>query len=90
MELLWLALTGAASLAGYLQSRRFVRQRLRFVDAVQKPTAPVIAGAVAGLAALPIAWLLPVVGWVSALVFGMGVGLGTRHGAVDARRLPGS
>ena len=29
---------------GYVKSRKFVRERLRFVDAVHKPAAPVIAG----------------------------------------------
>lgn len=90
MEFLGLGVTFAVTVLGYLQARRFVRQRLRFVDAVQKPAAPLIAGGVAALAAVPVAWLLPAVGLGSALVFGLGVGLGTRHGATDVRRLPGA
>lgn len=88
--LIWLGITGAASLVGYVQSRRFVRQRLRFVDGVQKPVAPVVAGAVAAVVAAPVAWILPFVGTGAAVLFGLGVGIGTRQGAVDVRRLPGT
>jgi hypothetical protein len=76
----------AASIAGYLQSRRFVRNRLRFVDAVQKPAAGLIAGAAAAVIALPIVMLLPLVGTGTALLFGAGVGTGVAAGAKDARR----
>lgn len=86
--LLWLAATGGAGLYGYIQSRRFVRRRLRFVDAVEKPVAPVVAGSLAALAALPVAALLPVIGVGSALLFGASVGLGVRHGVRDNRLLP--
>lgn len=86
--MLWLLITGGVSLFGYIQARRFVRHRLRFVDAVQRPSAGVVAGAVAGLAAGPIAVLLPIVGAVSAIAFGASVGFGVHHGAQDVRRLP--
>lgn len=87
--MLWLLITGGVSLFGYLQARRFVRQRLRFVDAVQRPGAPIISGVVAGLAAGPIAALLPIVGLGSALAFGASIGWGVHHGARDVKRLPG-
>lgn len=87
--MLWTLASGGAALFGYLQSRKFVRGRLRFVDAIEKPAAPVVAGAVAALAAGPVVWLLPVVGGLSAVVFGLGVGLGVHHGARDVKRLPG-
>lgn len=87
--LFWLLATGAVTLVGYLQTRRFVRGRLRFVDVIEKPAAPIVAGAVAALAAWPVAWLLPIVPAASAIVFGVGVGLGVRHGAQDVKRLPG-
>lgn len=87
-ELLMLAVAGVATIAGYAKARQFVRRRLRFVDAVQKPVAPVAAGAVAALVAAPVVWVLPVLGTVSALVFGVGVGLGVFHGARDVKRLP--
>ena len=43
LELIGLVATGAVSIWGYVQSRRHVRGRLRFVDAVQKPITPVVA-----------------------------------------------
>jgi len=77
--------SGAAG-AGYVGSKRFVKEKLRFVDQVQKPSAPVIAGTVAGLAAIPVVALLPFVGAGTALVFGIAVGAGTRAGVRQIRR----
>jgi hypothetical protein len=89
-ELILLAGTGVVTLFGYLKSRRFVRERLRFVDAAHRPAAPIIAGAAAALVAGPVVWLLPVVGAPTALIFGVGVGWGVYHGSRDVRkRLPG-
>lgn len=83
-----LVLLGAAAGigAGYLKVRRFVRERLKFVDAVQTTAAPYAVGAVAALAAAPVVWLLPVVGAGTALVFGAGMGLAVSHGARDVRK----
>lgn len=90
LDIIFWAGTGAAALFGYLKSREFVRERLRFVDAAHKPTAPVIAGAAAALAAAPVVWILPVVGAPTALIFGFSVGWGVHHGSRDTRkRLPG-
>ncbi len=86
--LIWLGVTGAASVFGYIKSRQFVRRRLRFVDAVQNPGVPLAAGGIAALAALPLA-ALPVITTVSAVVFGVGIGAGVLHGARDVKRLPG-
>lgn len=72
--------------AGYTRMRRFVRERLRFVDGVQRPAAPLVAGVVAVIVASPIAWILPVLGGGTALLFGAGMGLAVRHGARDLRR----
>ena len=80
--LLWLALTGAAAAGAFLLTRDFVRRRLRFVDAVQKPAAPLVAGAAATLVALPVVALLPVVGPASAVV----VGASAAYGLVQGRR----
>jgi|OpeIllAssembly_1097287.scaffolds.fasta_scaffold294328_2 hypothetical protein len=81
--------SGAAG-AGYVGSKRFVKDKLRYVDQVQKPSAAVIAGTVAGLAALPVVALLPFVGAGTALVFGVAVGAGTRAGVRQIRRwIPG-
>ncbi len=84
--LVMFALTLVVVAAGYMVSRRFVRDRLRFVDAAQRGTAPFIAGAgaflVGGLAAL----VLPFVGVGAALSFAVAVGLGVAAGARDIRR----
>ncbi|MEJ2237083.1 MAG: hypothetical protein P8X82_02200 [Gemmatimonadales bacterium] len=87
--IIWVGVTGAASIFGYLKSRQFVRRRLRFVDAVQNPGIPLAAGGIAGLVALPVVAILPVVSAVSAVVFGVGIGAGVLHGARDVKRLPG-
>src|SRR5213594_782096 len=62
-------LIGAAALGGgFVATRNFVRRRLRFVDAVRSPAAPLVAGIAGGLAAsvvaLPLGALLP---WGSGL-----------------------
>lgn len=84
-----LVLTLAAGLVGYLLARSFVHHRLRFVDAVQSPLAPIVAGVVAALLAWPLA-LLPAVTITTALVFGIGTGLGTASGARLVRRAEGN
>jgi hypothetical protein len=90
LELVMAGATGAVTLFGYLKARHFVRDRLRFVDAAHRPSAPVVAGAVATGVAIPVVILLPVVGIPSALIFGVGVGWGVHHGSRDVRkRLPG-
>lgn len=78
--MLWLAITAAAAVGAYLWTRGFVRKRLRFVDAVQKPVAPIVAGAAATLVALPVVALLPVVGTATAIVVGAGTALGVAQG----------
>ena len=89
IETIVLATTLAATVGGHVASRRFVRERLRFVDAAQKRRAPWIAGAAACLVAAPFAWLLPFIGGGTALLFGLGVGSGVAIGARDIRRATG-
>ncbi len=89
IDLLWLGLTGAASIAGYIKTRQFVRKRLRFVDAVAKPSTPLIAGTAAALVAGPVMVILPIVTATSGVLFGLGVGAGVLHGSKDHKRLPG-
>jgi len=73
-------LVGVAALAGgYVGARRFVRRRLRFVDAVQSPAAPIVAGVAAAAVALPVA-RVPVVTGATAVAFGVGVGTGVASG----------
>lgn len=80
-----LLLTTATGVGGYLLARNFVRRRLRFVDGVQSPWAPWIAGAGAGLLTAPLT-LLPLLGTAMVAAFGLGIGLGTASGARAIRR----
>lgn len=84
-ELIGLVVTGIAAIGGYVKTRSFVKRRLRYVDAAQKPAAPVIAGAAAAVIAAPVVAVLPFVGAPAAIIFGVGVGVGTRAGARDIR-----
>ena len=73
---------GLAALGGgFWGARRFVRRRLRFVDAVHRPAAPLLAGVAAAAVALPVA-ALPVVTVATAVAFGVGVA----GGVASARR----
>jgi hypothetical protein len=85
-----LAITLAVALVGYWQSKYFVRNKLRFVDAVHKASAPLLAGLAAAAVALPVVWLLPVVGTGTAIAFGASVALGVNAGARDIRRRIGA
>ena len=91
--MLQIIITLVAGGLGFFLARNFVRRRLRFVDAVHSPVAPFVAGTVAAVLAWP-AVLLPLITLPTALVFGIGTGLGTasgsralRHHAGDQRRL---
>jgi hypothetical protein len=77
--------TLAAGLAGYLLARRFVSHRLRYVDAVQSRFAPLGAALTATLVIWPLT-MLPVITLTTAIVFGIGTGLGTASGARLVRR----
>lgn len=88
LELVMMILVAIAALAGYARTRQFVRERLRFVDAVRRGWAPFLAGAGAALVAAPVAWLLPAVGTGAALVFGGAVGWGVVTGRRDHHQLP--
>ena len=84
----FLASTVLAILA-YSQARNFVTRRLRYVDAVQSAIAPIIAGLVAGVIALPLVAFLPLVGIGTALTLGIAVGAGVAAGAREVRtKLP--
>ena len=78
-------LTTAVGLFGYLMARNFVRNRLRFVDAVQTPWAPLAAGTFAFVLTWPLA-LLPLLSVAPGVVFALGVGVGTLSGARMIRR----
>jgi hypothetical protein len=82
-------LIGIAVLGGgFVATRNFVRTRLRFVDAVRKPAAPLIAGLVATAVALPVAALPLVTVWTAA-AFGLGVAGGVASGRRPPELPPG-
>ena len=85
--MLQLLLTVAAGLGGYLISRNFVRNRLRFVDAVHRAWFPLVAGVLGFLLAWPLS-LLPLVSAGPAAIFGLGVATEARmvRRADDPRR----
>jgi hypothetical protein len=78
-------LAAVAAALGYIQARRFVSSRLRFVDAAQHPFLPVVTGVGAALIALLVVPFLPWVGAGTALLLGLGVAGGTAVGAKDVR-----
>lgn len=83
-------LVGAAALGGgFVFTRGFVRRRLRYVDAIHKPAAPWIAGAVATAVALPIT-ALPLITLGTAIAFGVGVAGGVASGRKEPGLLPPS
>jgi hypothetical protein len=84
-ELIGLFATGAAGIGGFAATRSFVRERLRYVDLVQKRRAALLAGGAATLVAAPVVAILPLVGAGTALLFGAGVGYGVYKGARDVR-----
>ena len=84
-ELIVLLALAAVPLGAFVFTRRFVRERLRYVDAVQKKRVALLAGGVAAIAAVPVVALLPVVGAGTAVLFGGGVGFGVFKGARDVR-----
>jgi hypothetical protein len=79
-----LIVLGAAVVA-YVQVRRFVRERLRFVDGIQRRGLPFAAGVATTLAMFPVVWLLPGVGGGMAILIGGAIGLGVSRGARDVR-----
>ncbi len=87
-EIIGIAATGAAGVAGYLTSKDFTQKKLRFVDAAHKPGAAIVAGVVAAVVAAPIVWLLPIVGAGTAIVLGAGVALGVKSAQRSRHLLP--
>ncbi len=83
-SLIMFAVSAAVGVAGYVGARGYVRRRLRFVNAVQSPVAPIIAGAGAFLLTSPIA-ILPFLSLGLPVLFGLAVGFGTSRGARDIR-----
>jgi hypothetical protein len=85
LEVISLALAVTAGVFAFGFARGFVRRRLRFVDTVRSPIAPILAGGVAALIAWPFT-LLPLITGLTAAVFGIGAGLGTASGVKALQR----
>jgi len=67
-------------------TRRFVRNRLRYVDAVQRAIAPWAAGGAVFLVSLLLVPILPLVGIGTAITAALAVGSGVAAGARDIRQ----
>ena len=85
LDFIAFAATLTATAFAFIAARRFVRERLRYVDAAQTIRGALIAGLIAWAVAMPITWMLPLVGGGTALLFGLGVAFGVRAGARDIR-----
>ncbi len=84
--LLSLIISVAAGLFMFGLAREFVRNKLRFVDAVKSPLAPWAAGFGVLLLMSPIAAMLPLVTGFTAAVAGLATGLGTASGVKALKR----
>ncbi len=84
-NLIALAIAVVAAIFGYNAAKRFVRDRLRYVEGAHRPTAPIIAGIAAFLIALPIVGLLPIVGIGTAITFALSVAGGVAAGSRDVK-----
>ncbi len=83
--LLSLAIALVLAITVHGATRRFVRDRLRYVEAVRKGIAPWLAGGAALLVSAPVMALLPIVGIGTALTVGLAVGMGVANGARDIK-----
>lgn len=84
--LLSFAIASVVAIVLHGSTRRFVRNRLRYVDAVQKSLAPWVAGGAAFLVGSAAVGLLPFVGVGTALTAAFAVGSGVAAGARDIRQ----
>ena len=85
------AIIAVGALLGYGTARRFVRDRLRFVDSAHKPAVAVVAGVGCFLLALPLVSvisILPLVhlGAGAAAALGLSVGMGVKAGTRDVKQ----
>lgn len=86
LTLLAFAISAAVAYFGYTQSRRFVSSRLRYVDFINNPIIPILAGGAAAVVAMPVVGLLPLLSTGTALTFGLSVGMGVAAGRGEIRR----
>lgn len=86
--LLSFAITAGVAYFSYSRTRAFVSERLRYVDSVNHPLAPVAAGVGAAIVAVPVVAVLPLLSAGTALTFGLSVGMGVAAGRDGSRQLP--
>ena len=79
-----LAIAVTAAILAFGYSRGFVRRRLRFVNAIRNPVVPVVAAIGAAILVVPFT-ILPLIGTLTAGMFGLGIGLGTASGVKALR-----
>lgn len=87
------AIAMTVALLGFMFSRRFVENRLRYVDAANSPFAAFVAGGVATVIAIPVVAILhfiPVIGIGTAVMFGLGVFSGVASGGRENRKRLGA
>ena len=91
LAMLLLGATGAGLLAAYTQTRNFVTQRLRFVDAAPRRWAPWIAGIGTAIITIPVFGgllaFLPAIGGATAIALGITVGAAVKNGQKQVKLL---
>lgn len=85
LDILRLVIAVAAGVIAFGFARGFVRRRLRFVDAIRSPLAPVLAGIGVAVVSWPLA-LLPLITTFTTTVLGIGAGFGTASGIKALKR----
>ncbi len=75
----------AVAMVGFVIAKTFVRRRLRFVDAIYSPLAPLTVGVLMAVLAWPLA-ILPIITGTTTVIFGIGAGLGTASGVRALKR----
>ena len=78
-------LVAAVAMVGFVIAKTFVRRRLRFVDAIYSPLAPLTVGVLMAVLAWPLA-VLPIITGTTAVIFGIGAGMGTASGVRALKR----
>ena len=78
-------IAAVVSVFGYSASKKFVRDRLRFVEGAHKVTTPIIAGIGAYLIAMIVVGFLPIVGLGTAIAFGLSVAFGAAAGSREVK-----
>ena len=86
--MLELLVAGVVGVYGHLKSRSFVGRRLRYTSIVEKPALGLWAGVGATVLAAPFVAVLPIVGAVTAIAIGAGIGTGVALGVKDTEEPP--